>query len=85
MTVFGQRECWCGKPYAPTPDGRWNHAHIFGHVPTPAREQTTDRAWDAATTRAFAQVKRYDGGTKTAPEDACDVNEGLTNETVGGL
>lgn len=38
---FGQVECGeCGMPYCPTRDGRWNHQHIFGHQPTPAKPET---------------------------------------------
>ena len=37
MTAFGQRECWCGKSYAPTSDGRWIHRKLFGHTPCEPR------------------------------------------------
>ena len=37
--TFGQRECWCGKPWSPTPDGRWLHRTLFAHTPSdPAPE-----------------------------------------------
>lgn len=67
MTAFGQRECWCGKPWAPTPDGRQVHRMLQGHTPSdapvPPPEPTPDPAHACIGCKRAGRPLSISGGT----------------------